>query len=951
MNRSTTFFERMQYRLVRETLLLALVLTVPIWLIAVWGLGFSNRIGWAILFAGAAYLPLIFFLEAKNATRLSLAIIVLQWVSITLGILVLGVWGNTTLLTALVLHSVAAYLLVGPQKSRFFTAGHIVLTLMAWLNYFWQRPFLPPYPLIGLGSPVEAEPLYFGIVFVHLYLIIRGLLLSIRFTQQTVNQLAIVNRQLYTNEQLLRAVVEERTRKLAESEEKNRAMVEALPDAMSRVTAEGVYIDFRVPNDFPLRDKIDLDRVGRSFSDFAAPELANEFLASIRQAIKSGKRVTYRRTLPRLGATIEGRVAKVGDNEAISIIRDITSQVEAEKRLKESEARYRAFVAACPDVLIRLDKDGYYLDYWIPEEYSDIEILSTERSGRHLSEFVSEAVLTTALAKIEAALATGKMQIFDYDHPELERHLEARIVPDDEGAVTAMIRDISQQREELKRLQAVINAVPNAVIVFNKADPSEILWANQMACRYLERSLDQLIGLTIRDFVEFVDPSVLSSIMAQLRVGEPIQHLEAQIVVRQTESIWCRLSIVEMQYAGEPARMAFVEDIDELRRTAAVLQRVQKLDSLGVLAGGIAHDFNNLLTSIITQTAIAQHKLTMRQDPAPHLEKSMSASELAAELIQKMLAFSGKGQTESRQISLNELVTSNISLFEAMLPRHLTFSVKEENTTLFVDADGAQIQQVLMNLLLNAAQAFEGRNEGAIVLRLAKRWFEGGILQEGNTAVSLQAGPYASIMITDNGVGMSKLTLQKIFEPFFTTKSAGHGLGLAAVVGIMRGHGGEIVVQSQPNIGTTFELLLPLASNSLAEPHDQPVRHLQKDTHKKHVLVIDDEPNVLESIRDMLQFSQNTVLDASGGKLGLQKYLEHQSDIGVVILDLSMPDMHGSEVFLELRKHDKYLPVILCSGYSEADVAYPFASEEQTYFLQKPFKTETLRDLVNKLIE
>lgn len=948
MNRSPNFFETTQYRLCLETILFAIILTIPTYLAAVYGLGLSQRVGWLILGGGVVYIPLLFMLVRGYVNSVAWALIALQWVYITIGVVAMGVWGDMTLLTAAVLHVVAAYLLLGRRRSSVFILGHGTVILITFLNNFLQRPSLPPYTLTMFGPLYHGESLYFGIIFLHLYLIIRGLFLSIRLTQQTISKLELANRKLRIDEQTLRLAIEERTKALSESEEKNRAIVEALPDAMSRVTNEGVYIDFRVPPDFPLRDKIELNRVGKRYSDFVPAKTAAEFLSYVQKAIRIGKRVTYKRALAHLDATIEVRISKLNDSEAISIIRDVTQQTRAEQQLKESEARYRAFVAASPDVLIRLDREGYYLDFWMPEDFPQQEYLPAERSGRHLSEFVSEEIYEQAMVHIKAALTSGQMQIFHYVRPKTNRHFEARIVPDGDSAITAIIREVTQQRQELERLQAVIGATPVAVIVFDKREPGTILWANEVACFYARRSLDEFIGIPIWKLIWFKEKSVLKKIIEQLEANETIRHLEAELRVEKDRSVWFRFSIFEMVYDGRQARMAFIEDIDELRRTTAVFQRVQKLDSLGVLAGGIAHDFNNLLTSIMAQTNIAQRKLALKQDAAPHLEKALFASEKAAELTQQMLAFSGKGQIESRHISVNKLVNDNLALFEAVLPKYHRFSVKEDDGELFISGDSAQIQQVLMNLLLNAAQALEERTAGKIELHLAERWLAEGVRQDGNTAVFLKPGAYASIIVADNGAGMNKETVSRIFEPFFTTKVDGHGLGLAAVVGIVRGHGGEIMVQSERGQGTTIELLLPLVQPA-APPRREPVAPLHPLT-SKSVLVIDDEAHVLESLHDMLSLTQKTVLTARGGENGLETFYNYADEIGLVILDLSMPDRHGSDVFIELREHAPALPIILCSGYSEADVAHLFTDEFCTRFVQKPFKATTLLTVVNQLM-
>lgn len=951
MDGYTTLNPQDRYQLIRETLWIAIACVLPSYAVLQFVWSFPLYAGTAVLLSGVVYFLLLHSLEESNPFPVTICVLFLFWLYITLGMLLFGVWNHWILVVSFVFLPVAAYVLIGTRFAVAFLFGHsLILTAEMWLR-LEERPF----NLLGTFFPYtqqrDVDLLYFSIFFMLLFMILRSSMLAARFARESAIQLAAANQKLQLNEQYLQQEVEKRTRELTESEEKNRALAEALPDVVSRASVDGVYLDFRVPPDYPNGDQIESDRVGRSFFDFVSPELANEFLKKIREVVRTGKRITHEYVTPTSGAIIEGRITKVNDNETIAILRDVTKQRQAETELKESERRYRALVSAMPDILIRMNREGVYLDYWKPQDFIAPLNITGERIGHNISEFLPTNIVKQMMHHITLALDSGQIQIFEYERIEPKRRYEARIFPYSDDAITAVVRDITHQHNELKRLQAVINATPSIVIVFEHGTPNHVRWANELACRYLNILLDEIVGMDIGHLIRVKEKAVLAAILDKLRNNQPIKHLETELGMAENTFAWFRITVSSVMYDGKMMRMAVLEDIDELRRTTAVFQRVQKLDSLGVFAGGIAHDFNNLLTSIITQTSIAQRKFENDQDGLPHLGKALLASEKATSLTQKMLAFSGKGQFKTELINLNTIVLENMTLLEAVLPKQSAFQFKAASKPLYINGDKVQIQQVLMNLILNAAQATTQNEDGKISLRVVECWMDEGVVAEGSTAVFFQPAHYASIIVTDNGSGMSPETKRKLFEPFFTTKSTGHGLGLAAVVGIMRGHSGEIIVESEQGVGSTFQLIFPKVQpepeSTLSEASTPPTLPASPS---HHVLVIDDEIDILEAFKDSLALAQIPVMVAQGGNSGLALFTEHQEKIGLVILDLLMPDKNGAEVLHQLQQQAPNLPVILTSGYSDQIVMGELLSDGVVEFLKKPFTTKRLLTMVERLM-
>ena len=383
------------------------------------------------------------------------------------------------------------------------------------------------------------------------------------------------------------------------------------------------------------------------------------------------------------------------------------------------------------------------------------------------------------------------------------------------------------------------------------------------------------------------------------------------------------------------------EDITERLRTEEALRQAQKMESLGVLAGGVAHDFNNLLVAMLGQTSLALSKLSPDSAARPHVEKAVKAATSAADLTRQLLAYSGGGQFERRPIQLNTLIQDNLHLFEVAIPKNVQLRSNLAVALPLIEGDTSQLQQVIMNLIINAGEAI-GERPGVVTVTTRvqmlhtddARWMK-------YTGMSLPPGNYVQVDVADSGGGMSADTLARIFDPFFTTKFTGRGLGLAAVLGIVRGHGGGLQVDSDVGHGTTFRLLLPVSTTSLplmAGPVTRQEAHMSGRT----ILVIDDEQPVRAAVTDILEDSGLSVITAEDGEAGVGVYRERQAAIDLVVLDLSMPGQSGEETLRQLRELNPQVRVILSSGYDRAEVAQRFADRVYSGFIQKPYDDLTL---------
>jgi nitrogen-specific signal transduction histidine kinase/CheY-like chemotaxis protein len=373
--------------------------------------------------------------------------------------------------------------------------------------------------------------------------------------------------------------------------------------------------------------------------------------------------------------------------------------------------------------------------------------------------------------------------------------------------------------------------------------------------------------------------------------------------------------------------------------------QAQKLESLGVLAGGIAHDFNNILMAIIGNVDLALMRSNKESPAVDNLRRIEQAAARASELAKQMLAYSGKGKYVVENIDLNILLEEMLQMLEVSISKNAVIRLNPYPSLPSVEADTTQLRQIIMNLVINASEAI-GDESGVIAINTGCINCDQNYLKDVWLHDNLPDGLYVYIEVSDSGCGMDKETMAKLFDPFFTTKFTGRGLGMAAVLGIVRGHKGAIKVYSEPNKGTTFKILFP-ASEKSAElfNHDN-----QSDDWKGSgtVLLVDDEETVRGIGVEMLKELGFTPITANDGWEAVKTF-KQTPYISFVILDLTMPHMGGEECFRELKQIKPDVIVILSSGYSEQEITHKFAGTGLAGFLQKPYKLSVLKEAIQNI--
>jgi signal transduction histidine kinase len=386
---------------------------------------------------------------------------------------------------------------------------------------------------------------------------------------------------------------------------------------------------------------------------------------------------------------------------------------------------------------------------------------------------------------------------------------------------------------------------------------------------------------------------------------------------------------------------------EQLQASQAQLLQVQKLESLGVLAGGIAHDFNNLLTAILGGASTASFVLPPDSPAQPHLHDTILAVRRAADLTRQLLAYSGKGRFDVRPVDLSTVVREIARLLETSVPRNVQIHLELSDALAAVEADVVQLQQVVMNLVINGGEAI-GDRSGTVFVTTSERTLDEASAQGVFAGQGVAPGRYVHLEVRDSGSGMDAATREKIFDPFFTTKFAGRGLGLAAVLGIVRAHRGAIQVDSSPGHGTTFAILLPACSQPAVARRESDLDGYRAAG--QLVLVVDDDVGVRTALRGLLELFGFAVVEAEGGRAAI-RIAEARPELRLVILDMTMPEMSGEATFGELRRVRPVLPVVLSSGYDAAEASRRFVSKGLAGFLQKPFTTADLARCISAALD
>ena len=392
-----------------------------------------------------------------------------------------------------------------------------------------------------------------------------------------------------------------------------------------------------------------------------------------------------------------------------------------------------------------------------------------------------------------------------------------------------------------------------------------------------------------------------------------------------------------------------VRDFTDRRQLDEAMRQTQKLESVGVLAAGVAHDFNNVLTAILGNVSLVRRRLAAANVDG-QVDTLLAAAERAgnraADLVKQLLNYAGKGRREMRPVDIGQVMKDALAIVQASVSKKIKITRDIPTNSPMLEGDVGQIQQLILNLVLNGAEAI-GENHGEVSIRVRVRDVAEAELAKNYAPFPMPPGAYTEIQVSDNGIGMDERTLQQIFDPFFTTKFMGRGLGLAAALGIVRSHGGGIAVESHQGKGTTFTVLLPAEQETSSENLLTLSEAITETARGEGVvLVVDDEVAIRSMIQHVLEDLGYTVITAEHGAQALELFDNIQDEVELVLLDVNMPVLDGGETAVALRQRKPDIPILVMSGIADEDALQRFETMRISGFIPKPFAPDQLSQAI-----
>lgn len=650
---------------------------------------------------------------------------------------------------------------------------------------------------------------------------------------------------------------------------------------------------------------------------------------------------------------------------AVSILR----RRRAEEALRESEARYATIFDTVHDALFLHDEDGRVLDVNAPMAQL-FDVAREEARGMIIDrDFAGPGNPVEEMPSLWRRVAAGGKAALEWN---ARRPKDGTCFPVEvwlhgislghRNLVLASVRDITERkqvedlrRDNEERLKAIVNSLEVGVAIVDTVT-HEIISMNPKALALIGAEEDEVVGKICHQFVCSTERGKCP--IADL--GQTLDAAERVVLTLKGEEIPVIKSVVRTKIGDRECLVeSFVDVSDQKRaeRERLELERrllhTQKLESLGVLAGGIAHDFNNLLMAVLGNLDLSLMALSPMSPARSNIEQAIQATRRATDLTRQMLAYSGKGRFVVVPMDLNGLVHENSELFRTVIPRSASVNVSLSPEPPVIEADPGQMQQIVMNLITNAGEAL-GNNSGLITISTGVMECDSAYLDKSRLQERPIPGRFAYVEVADTGCGMDENALQRLFDPFFTTKFAGRGLGMSAVLGIVRGHRGAIMVDSETGMGTTIRVLFPVSHGRPEVRREAPVTLTSEPDRAvtpPWILVVDDEEAVRQLCLEYVRRLGFRGIGAKDGEEAIAIFGEGSSEIACVLLDLTMPRMDGVRTFQEMKRMQKDVKVILCSGYGEEDATLRFRGEGLAGFVQKPYRMEELRDKIERALK
>ena len=641
----------------------------------------------------------------------------------------------------------------------------------------------------------------------------------------------------------------------------------------------------------------------------------------------------------------------------VEYVHDITERKRAEEALRESESRYSTLFTGITDAVLvhHITDDGR------PGQFIDVNDVACKMLGYTRNELLGMGVgdidapeSTVAVGPIVEDLKVGRDVLFEQAHVAkdgrripVEVHAQAL---DYKGrvAVLSTVRDMTERksaeealRQSEERYRTLFENSRDAIYITSRE--GEFLDVNQSWLDLFGYTREEMIGLNVHKI--YVDPDEKSRFQRHIEQEGSVRNYAAKFRKKDGTEMECLITATVRQ-ASDGSILGYqgvMRDITESKRLQAQLQQATKMEAIGTLAGGIAHDFNNLLMGIQGRTSLMFIDVSSDHPHFAHLTGIEDMVKRGADLSRQLLGFARGGKYKVRATDLNDVIEKSSEMF-GRTKREIKVHGKYQKDIWAVEVDRGQIEQVLLNLYVNAWQAMSGG--GDLYLETRNITLD----KDFTKPFSMEPGNYVQLSVTDTGVGMDEATKRRVFEPFFSTKErgGGTGLGLASAYGIIKNHGGIINVQSELGHGTTIDIYLP-ASKKEVTGEEEPSVDILEGT--ETVLLVDDEDVILDVGKEMLATLGHRVMLASSGKQAIELYKQNEDKIDLVILDMIMPGMGGGETYDMLKEINPKIKVLLSSGYSIDGQANQILQRGCDGFIQKPFDIKRLSRAIRGTLE
>jgi len=637
------------------------------------------------------------------------------------------------------------------------------------------------------------------------------------------------------------------------------------------------------------------------------------------------------------------------------------------RRRARGERRFlAAIVDSTDDAVIGQDLEGRVRS-WNPAAARLYGWCAQEALGRDLEELIVPPERQDEYRELLGRLRAGKREHLETvqvtrSGRRVDVSLTLSPVTDEDGALlgaSAITRDIGERKRAEQRLRVAVEASSDAMVIVG--EDGRIVFANSATAALFgytpEELRDRPVELLVPERRRADHPALRERFLEEPEARPMGAGRDLYALHRDGGEIPVEIGLTPFDMAEGTMVLASIVDIrprlrqeEERRRFEGKLRETQRLESLGLLAGGIAHDFNNMLVAVLGGAALAQAEVPAGSSARRLLEEVEQAAHRASDLCRQLLAYSGKGRFTVERVDLSRLVSEMAELLRVSTSKRVELRLDLSSDLPPVEADPTQLRQVVMNLLTNASESV-GEEGGVVRVATGTQVCDAATLRACVLDASEGPGRYAVLEVADTGAGMDAATLQSIFEPFFSTKGAGRGLGLAGVLGIVRGHRGAVQVDSQPGRGTTFRVLLPGAQGEgVTAPEPTPRTAPARRQAGGLVLVVEDEPAVRAVAQAALEAAGFGVVAAEDGRAALAAARQRGEEIAAVLLDMSMPRMSGEETFRALRELRPELPVVLTSGYEAGDAVRRLSGDGTVRFVQKPWHPSELVAVVRAVL-